>query len=1013
MSLKTPVIAIIGILLVCQTAIAGNTGKISGRVLDFESGEALPGTNVIIHGTTLGAATDTDGYYVILNVPPGTYVVKASMIGYTDVLAENVVVKMEQTTTLDFKLKSQALEFNEIVVVAERPIVTRDVSASEMHIEAKNIEVLPVQTVNEVLALQAGIEQSGNGPVIRGGGANQSAFIVDGLSMNDERSNIPYTSLSLNSVQEIKVQTGGFNAEYGNVRSGVINVVTKEGSPSRYSGGITVQYRPPDPKHFGPSIYDPNTYFTRPYTDPAVAWTGTASGGWDDYTQRQYPNFEGWNAVSLATLQDDDPSNDLTPAGAQQLWKWQHRRGGDITKPDYLLDLALGGPIPFVSRFLGNSRFFLTHYRLRDVFVFPLSRDSYDENTTQLKITSDLGQNTKLVLSGVYGEIHSVTPFTWKTTPTGSYLRTTFDVANLVNGSSGNAMLYMPGYFSPQSIYRYVVGLKLTHMMSERSFYEVSLQYNNNRYNAFQIGERDTTKKYEPVPGYFVDEAPWGYYGYSVTGIDGMILGGWMNLGRDKSVNSTFRFRGDLTSQVNHWNQVKLGIDVVYNDYNIRSFTSNPSMTTWNRSQEYQRFPFRVGTYVQDKMEFEGFIANLGIRLDYSSTNGTVYQLQPYDDLLQEGNGNKIETEAPTEASKPVFRISPRLGVAHPITVNSKLYFNYGHFYQEAGSTYRFRLQREANGLVTSIGDPNMVYEKTVAYELGYAHNLFNQFLLNIAAYYKDVTNQPGWIYYENINASVQYNKAANNNYQDIRGFEITLTKRTGTWLTGFINYTYDVRTSGFFGLLRYYEDPNKQRDYLRLNPKQERPHPQPYARLNLDFHTPRDMGSTPGSRTMLSEWNLNVLATWRAGSYTTYNPNSIPGIIDNVQWKARYNFDLRLAKVFHVSNMNLQVYLDITNVLNKKFLSSAGFANQFDYLDYMESLRFSWEDGSEKGNDRVGEYRDESVPYEPYDPSDPAKTEEDLQRILETKAYIDMPNLSYITFLNPREFRFGVRFEF
>jgi outer membrane receptor protein involved in Fe transport len=355
--------------------------------------------------------------------------------------------------------------------------------------------------------------------------------------------------------------------------------------------------------------------------------------------------------------------------------------------------------------------------------------------------------------------------------------------------------------------------------------------------------DRDTTKKYEIVSGYYVDEAPYGYWGYGVTGIDGMRIGGWMNLGRDKSVNSTTSFRFDFTSQVNIRNQFQTGLHIVYNDYDIKSYTSNPSMTTWNRRQVYAVYPYRIGAYVQDKLEFEEFIANIGIRFDYSHANSTRYDLDDYDKYFKEGYGQLIEDEAPKDRAKPYWSFSPRLGISHPITENSKLYFNYGHARQEPPSTYRFRIQREYNGLVTSIGEPNLELEKTVAYELGYSHNLFNQFLLNIAGYYKDITNQYGWIYYQNINNSVQYSKAANNNYEDIRGIEFTLDRRIGTWVTGFINYTYEVRTYGYFGLTEYWEDPNKQREYLRQNPYQERPHPRPYMRANLDFHTPVNFG--------------------------------------------------------------------------------------------------------------------------------------------------------------------------
>jgi len=994
--------------------LAGTTGKITGKVTDKANGQPLPGVNVILVGTQMGASTDANGNYVILNVPAGRYSVKFSMVGYTSVVVKDVRVAIDLTTRVNASLSSAVIQGKEVIVVARKPIIRKDVSNSMMNIESETIESLPIKNVNSVLTLQAGIEMGSRGIVVRGGGPNQTIFMVDGLSQNDERSNIPYAAVSLSAVKEIQIQTGGFSAEYGNLRSGLVNIITKEGNASKYSATINVQYAPAAPKHFGISPYDKFSYFNRPYEDPAVMWTGTNNGAWDSYTQQQYPHFDGWNAVSEATLKDDNPNNDLTPSAAKRIYEWQHRRQGDIKKPDYVLDMGFGGPVPFLYEYLGKLRFYASYYRERNMFVFPLSRDSYDESQMRLKVNSDISKSLKLVLTGLYGEIHSVSPYNWSV-PTGRVLKTVYDVASLLNSSSGNAMLYMPGYFSPTSIYRTMFGFKLTHVLSPKTFYNVKFEHLINRYKTYQTELRDTTKKYEPVPGYFTDEAPFGYWGYSVSGIDGMIMGGWMNLGRDRSVNSTTSFRFDITSQITQRHQVKSGIEFVYNDYNIDAGTYSPSMSTWTRSQVYRLFPLRFSAYVQDKMEFEGFIMNAGLRAEYSDPNTDWYELKEYDKYFSAGYGNKIETDLPKEKVAGKWYVSPRLGVAHPITEKSKLYFNYGHFLSEPASSYRFRIQRESNGLVTYIGNPAMELERTVAYELGYSQNLLDYFLLNIAAYYKDVTNQPGWVYYQNLNSTVQYYKATNNNYADIRGFEITLSKIRGKWVKGFINYTYDVSTSGYFGVTRYYEDPVEQRDFLKLNPYQSKPHPRPYARANLQFFTPERFGPKLGGVYPFGSVTLNILADWKTGAYETYNPHQIPGVVDNVQWVDWYNVNMRLAKDFNLGKFNLRFYVDITNVFNTKHLSRAGFSDSYDYKAYLESLHFPWEEGDEHGNDKIGDYRPDDVPYDPLEPNpnnDPVIAQRNAVRKA-NKSYIDMPNIKSMTFLNPRRITFGIKIDF
>ncbi|HNY91614.1 MAG TPA: TonB-dependent receptor [bacterium] len=993
---------------------AGTTGKLTGVVTDAETGDPLPGVNVVIEGTSYGAITNLEGRYTIINLQPGTYDLRFSMIGYATFRVRQVKVEIDRTTETNQAIKSQTIEGESVVVVAQRPVVKRDISSSQVNIEAKSVETMPVQTVRQVLVLQAGIQQGSEGILVRGGSANQTVMMLDGLSLNDERSNIPYAAISVSAVKEIQIQTGGFNAEYGNVRSGLVNVITKEGDARRYNFAATLNYSPASAKHFGTSLYDPMSFFNRVYMDPAVCYTGTDNGAWDDYTRSQYPNFDGWQAVADKTLQNADPSDDLTAEGAKRLYEWQHRRQGDIKKPDYVVDLGFGGPVPLLSQF-GGTRFFISHFREQEMFIFPLSRDGYNENYTQLKLTTDLSRNMKLMYTGLYGEVYSASPYNWTTTPTGRVLRDQSEIADLLNSTDGGAILYVPGYYSPSAIYRQVHGLKLTHMLSPKTFYEVSLEYQNNRNNTYEMTLRDTSKVYEIVNGYYVDEMPYGYWGYGTNSINGDRMGGWMNLGRDKSVNSTTSFNANLTSQVTSRHQIKTGAQVVYNDYDVNSGTVSPSNNFWNRSMTYNVFPFRVGAFLQDKIEYEGFVANIGVRMDHTNPNTKYMDVEAYDVNLGAGYGQEITSTVEKVATTARTYWSPRLGISHPITNNSKLYFNYGHFRSEPYSSYRFRLQQESNGLVTYLGNPNMEMEKTVSYELGYSQSLFNTMLLNVAAHYKDVSNQAGWVYYHNFKGTVDYYKASNNNYADIRGFEVTLNKQSGDWITGFVNYTYEVSTTGYFGLIRNYENPNQQRAYLRENLYQERPHPRPYARANVDLHTPKGFGPAVAGFRPLESINVSLLGDWRAGGYVTYNPNNIPGVADNVRWKDWFNLDLRLSKALRIAGVESQFYLDFSNVLNIKYLYYASFADNYDYIDYLESLNLDWEKGDEKGSDKIGELRPEDVKYDPLERNpynDPEITKRNDKR-KESKSYIDNPNIDSLWWLHPRDITFGIRINF
>lgn len=167
---------------------AGITGKIAGTVKDANTGEPLPGVNIVVTGTTMGAATALDGHYFIINIPPGTYSVEASMIGYGRIRKSGVMVSVDHTTPIDFDLKVASIVGQEVTVVAQKEIVPMDVSSSHIVAEGKEIAEVPMVTdLGQYIGLQAGIE----GNVIRGGGLDQTGFMMDGLSVVDNRTNQP------------------------------------------------------------------------------------------------------------------------------------------------------------------------------------------------------------------------------------------------------------------------------------------------------------------------------------------------------------------------------------------------------------------------------------------------------------------------------------------------------------------------------------------------------------------------------------------------------------------------------------------------------------------------------------------------------------------------------------------------------------------------------------------------------------------------------------------------------
>lgn len=1042
--MRTSLAFILSILMMTSIVFAGTTGKISGRVVDKQTGEPLAGANVVIDGTLLGASTDGDGYYFIINIPPGTYTLTFSYVGYNELKVRNVQVQVDLTTIQNVELVPEVMTTEAVVVVAQRPVIQKDVAASQKSISSKEVQALPVTNIGQVVGLQAGVT---SGLSIRGSGSNEALFVVDGITLRDNRNNEPITEIPLSALEEVSVQSGGFGAEYDNVRSGVINVVTKEGSRDRYSATATIKYHPPVPKHFGISPFDPNSYFLRPYLDDDVAWTGTKNGAWDEYTRRQYPDFDGWEKVAERTLSDNDPSNDLTPEAAQRLFMWEHRKKGDIDKPDYDIDAGFGGPVPFISKSLGNLRFYASFKNTQDQYLFKMTTDGLSTQSFLLRLTSDLSTTMKLTLMA----LRSHTEGTASSRSGGTGIFTSeWGVANAIErvGFTAPWRLFTNIYFSKAIRDAEIYSAKLTKVVSPSTFWEAKLISTTRKYKTGPDRYRDHTKKYRIFDDYYVDEAPFGYEPEAVFSVEGTLgMGGAVSVGRDTSTVQTITAKFDITSQINRNNEIKAGAQLIYEDYNMGFGMVNHFLPEGNTWTQIKQKPLRGVLYAQDKLEFQGFVANLGLIVDYYNLNGKWYNAEPFDRTFYSDQFSpELEKEFKNKKVNPRITFSPRLSISHPIGENSKLFFNYGHYREMPTSERFYRIQRDIRDKLDRIGDPTIPLAATVAYELGYDQALFNSYLLRLAGYYKDIKDEEFWVRYISFDGKVNYLKVTNKAYEDIRGFEFDITKRTGKWVTGNFNYEYRVGTSGYFGVARYYENPAEQRDYERRNPYQSKPRPRPRIKSYIDFHTPVQFGPKVLTMHPLSEWHFLFIGNWTAGYWDTWNPNNVPGIKYNIQWKDYYNLDLRIAKTFKFKDFDVKFFADISNVFNLKHFSGVSFSDVFDYQFYMRSLHLPEKVtanlgyGNIPGDDEPGDYRPTGVAYQPmewtadinsltdpnprviyYDDATARYYQNDgtngwqevqgsrLQKILDDKAYIDMPNLTYFTFLNPRNVFMGL----
>ena len=1098
--------------LVCTVFLASNliaqtSGKVRGTVTDEATGEALIGANVLIDGTGLGAATDENGEYFILNVSPGAYTMRAEIIGYQTAVELDVRVFIDLTTTINFVTGVEAVSGEAVEVLAERPLVQPDVAGTVINVSGGDIENIPVRSVGDFISQQAGVEP---GMVIRGSGINETAFVVDGISTRGGRDGTPQTAIALTSVDELQVQTGGLGSGVANARGGAINIVTKD-PRDRMVLDVLINQSPATSMSFGRSVKDPNAYWWKPYKDAAVKTLGTAGGGWDQYYQAQYPTFTGWQATI-----DGATGNAATLNESQwlEVFDWHHRKDTEVKDAFQSIDATFGMP-------LGNTglRFLVSYLSNQEPYFYPQARSSFKENNVHAKVMYDLNASMKLMAfyktSHQEGTAHEAwdmlhvpypqrggTPlYPWGAGSANSTLVFNSNQGispseTLINQNGdhvGKSVIFAWDRYAVTDYDTDIMGATFTNTVNAKTYYNVGFSMNSETFktapNSRRLGSNappgetssdvpDVIKLLYGTGGTGADSlvyTPWGWTsdGMSNPG-SGTRLGGHWARGRDDSKVSSTNINFDYTSQLNSTNQLNAGAWLSLYDYDMDYGSSDSVIVHVERgSQRWKKTPTQAGLYAEDKLEFKGMIATVGLSMDYYNPNTKWWDYDDYArDLTAKEKGDigdeRFSDVASSDAETQIT-LNPKIRIAFPITVNSKLYFNYGSYRQQLTAQESFMIWQAWRGEVHQIGDPSNPMPQTVSYEVGYEQALQDAYLLRVGGYYKDSSLQPKTVWYQSIDSEVSYNRSVPYNYSDTRGLEFSLSKNMGS-VTGYFNYTYSVRTQGNFGWGSQYENDVTQAEYERTatDHYQIKPVAEPFASANLEYVAPKSMGP-------LADFRVTLNGGWRAGRHFTWvGPGgaTIPGVNNNVQMKDFLFMNARLSKNFNVSGTRVMVFADVQNLLNLKYMYFSpynphggpfeGQTGGDDWDNYMTSLHMPsdfWDEVADTemtynnivGDDRPGTFREGDVNFVPIEIVATAANlpaTEDLPALIQTadvlyyvhdtgdwyhwdgsnwgtasssfvndvkndKAYIDMPNEWHRTFLNPRTVSVGVRVSF
>jgi hypothetical protein len=1024
------------------THLFASGGKISGRVTDATTGEPLPGANVIIEAkwefdkaidltNKQGASADAEGYFFILNIEPGYYTIKASMIGYTPLVQTQVQVNIDRTINVNFALKSSAIEMDAVEVVAQREVIRPDISGTQEIITTDRLSDTPVMRVDEFVDNIKGVDlvssSDGNGLSIRGGGIRETDVRVDGISTRDPRSENAYLSLNSTSVAELQVLTGGFEAKYGSFRSGLVNVVTKEGERDRYTVSFKVDYTPSnDYKFFGTNPWSSDSWIYKVYADTTFGYTD-ANGDFhsfcmdgvvnvpDSLLPKGFPDelktFKGWKstkegrknypAIGLAY------NTKLTAEQKRRLWLIQHPQYQFANKPDVYAEGTITGPvpgkwIPLLGNVLEKSTFLLAGKYEDTQFAFPIGpRDSYLDYNTQLKITTQITPKIKITLNGLYAQVKTNT--TNSPSSMGGALidnssrfgflsstqQSTYMQADILGSGDG----YLNMYNKSRLLYydqRWLMGgVKFSQAISSRAFQTLELQfaYQDNEIYSFAADTSETDARIEIDSNYSVYNYPTIGTPNSSTNFGSdlcdlfTIYGGLQQA--DSSYSWTLDLNYNLTAQIGRNHQFETGFNFKYGRMHINSGTWAQAEKMWTPDtwQYMNVSPVEMGVYLQDKLEFQGMIANVGLRGDYFTPNKDAYIVElPFDEDYADfynlvyqylaGDWGSWERWVkfrellddppgwPKKKYNGQFVISPRLGVSFPITVKSKLYFNYGHFYQRPNVTFLYNMIITDSYCVVPSSDLEMA--KTVSYEFGYEQRFLKNFLFNVSLYYKDVKDEPlsrTYVdYWEEFSIS-QYSSDA---FSDTRGAEIRLEKNYGRFMTFWANYEYMLQSWGQTGYSRIYENKVTQSDVER-SANVSTTEPAPKGNLNLNLHTPNNWGFSIFNTKPLSRISANLMFDWEDGGRVTIDEDPITGEQRRIEVVDYSNLDLRFSKAFKMNEINIEFVATIFNALNEKRLNISGMSVT-QYNRYKDSLHLPWEEGEQHGHDKWGEYNKDHI---------------------------------------------------
>jgi len=988
-----------------------STAKVEGIVRDKETGQPLSGVQVVVEGTRLGNVTNADGYYFVLDISPGRRSITFSYTGYQKVTIAEQLILAGQTTTLDAYLSSTVVEMSGITVEGESEIlVPRDNTVTKQRMTAEKIAESPTTKLDDLLVLEAGVQIGGEGGMsrgvrIRGGRLGEEAVVVDGVTVRNYTVD-PFRSgdgwvyeqelgsmggdsspleFSTNAVEQVDIITGGFQAEFGNAQSGIINIVTKEGGPDlRGSVRMTTDEMNPRTADYGYNQLQTTIGGPVPLVNN-LFFQGSAEiqGAADRTPTHADEGFRGINQDFVDRLNNAVRNDPVLGLQTSPFSLEDFRKGHEFYAGKTGTSAALWSP--------GN----------------PVRQPGNwgDRTLASGKLTYSPIKGLKLLGSSNFTRNQHSYP--WR--DTGNYFRTGIitksEFPNRDWSQDSDTTIYIPqAYGTRTRTSNLLFGADWSFLQTSQRNASLAIRFNNLRNQDINGSSLRTNYKHdntfmswtphdipfeiEAYPNqelpsdpldyhYLPDGTTWWYREDPYETPFAVVRSGredwlyWLNYMH--MFENQYNWKADLDFQVNRTNRVKLGLQSTF--FNNRKFWICNDYRTRSLSNEFAFKPRMFAAYIQNRTDLGDLVFDYGLRWDWfdpkTNWGNTVYGTEFFE--------NSPDPWGEDHFVKKMSEFSPRFDVAFPVTDQSQLRFAYGVFTQLPPMSYIYSL--------TNTG--GLEFSRTDAFEVGLTRMLSDTYVVDMVAYYRDVEGNVArkeyfvdyWQSHSEKRVRQYQTGYTNRDHGNIKGMDLTFRK---TFSRNFaLNAMYTLqfsRTTGsdFMSSVNMSQFVDAATGEHFTPPDELTPitgdvtHKMSFFFNYLfpeDFQTGRFTGTLLRNTGIYAVYSLQSgAALWdRIGGYASANEDYTwftrrdgkpIGGLNYFRGRWTQNLDLRMNKAFSLGvKRRVSVFCEVFNLLNRKLNTPYPKGDAYSYETNSHitgGVDLYWNDPNLTGDDRI-----------------------------------------------------------